>query len=413
MTLVERCAINFCGAIWRHWQRSRFAATKCAWLNFNHSRGRQNFCPLHIFQPAGVTARNQNRGELMRSRRIAFSTIAALLISSVSSLSHNAAAIAASTAGTVAFSSASNGAVQQLGVKLIGVSRTGGSTGAASVLCRTANGTATSGANYTAVSETLTWASGDSTVKYCRVQISDAAPFSGQKAFVMQLSGATGAAVGTPASTTITIYGNGTVGRVELSAPSYTVAQQGGSLKVTIDRTGSSSGWAAVSYATANGSAVAGTDYTTERGAVSWANGDTSPKTFTIPISNAKPFAGTKTLAIAIAGAQGALMGTTNTSAIVTIDGDGATAATTGTATLSWTAPTVDTNGEPITDLAGYNIYYGKSPTTMTSVIAVNSPASGSYTIKNLAAGTWYFAVASYNTQAMVSPHTSAVSKSI
>jgi Calx-beta domain len=349
----------------------------------------------------------------MRSRRIAFSTIAALLISSVSSLNHDGAAIAASTAGTVAFSSAANGAVQELGVKLIGVTRTGGSSGAASVLCRTANGTATSGTNYTAVSETLTWASGDSTVKYCRVQISDAAPFSGQKAFVMQLSGATGAGAGSPAATTITIYGNGTVGRVELSAPTYSVAQKAGTLTISIDRTGSSSGWAAVTFATANGTAVAGTDYTSERGAVSWANGDMSPKTFTIPISNAKPFAGTKTLAIAIAGAQGALMGTSNTSAIVTIDGDGTAGATTGTATLSWTAPTVDTNGEPVTDLAGYNIYYGKSPTTMTSVVGVNSPASGSYTISNLAAGTWYFAVASYNTQAMVSPLTAVVSKSI
>jgi Calx-beta domain/Fibronectin type III domain len=349
----------------------------------------------------------------MRSRRIAFSTIAALLISSVSSLSHDAAAIAASTAGTVEFSSAANGAVQQLGVKLIGVSRTGGSSGAASVLCRTANGTATSGANYTAASETLSWANGDSTVKYCRVQISDAAPFAGQKTFAMHLSGATGAVVGTPASTTVTIYGNGTVGRVELSAPTYSVAQKAGSLKISIDRTGSASGWAAVSYATANGTAVAGTDYTSERGAVSWANGDMSPKTINIPISNAKPFAGTKTLAVAIAGAKGALMGTTNTHAIVTIDGDGAGGTTTGTATLSWTAPTVDTNGEPITDLAGYNIYYGKSRTTMTSVIAVNSPASGSYVVKNLAAGTWYFAVAAYNTQAMVSPLTAVVSKSI
>jgi hypothetical protein len=349
----------------------------------------------------------------MRSRRIAFSTIAALLISSVSSLSHEAAAVAAGTAGTVEFSSAANGAVQELGVKLIAVTRTGGSSGAASVLCRTANGTATSGANYTAVSETLSWASGDSSVKYCRVQISDAAPFAGQKAFAMQLSAASGASVGSPASTTVTIYGNGTVGRVQLSAPTYSVSQKAGTLTISIDRTGSASGWAAVTYATANGTAVAGSDYTSERGAVSWANGDMSPKTFSIPISNAKPFAGTKTLAIAIAGAKGALMGTSNTSAIVTIDGDGTGGTTTGTATLSWTAPTVDTNGQPITDLAGYNIYYGKSPTTMTSVIAVNNPASGSYTIGNLAAGTWYFAVASYNTQAMVSPLTAVVSKSI
>jgi hypothetical protein len=348
----------------------------------------------------------------MRSRRIAFSMIAALLISSVVSLSLDAAANAASTAGTLAFSSAANGAVQNLGVKLIGVTRSGGSSGAASVVCKTVNGTATSGTSYTAVSETLNWASGDSAVKYCHVQISDATPFSGQKAFAMQLSGAAGAAVGTPASTTVTIYGNAAVGRLELTAPTFSVAQNAGSLTISIDRTGGASGWAAVAFATANGTAVAGTDYTSERGAVSWQNGDMSPKTFTIPINNSKPFTGTKTLAVAIASAQGALMGSSNTSAVVTIAGDAA-GTTTGTATLSWTAPTVDTNGEPVTDLAGYNIYYGKSPTTMTSVIAVNSPASGSYVVKNLAAGTWYFAVAAYNTQAMVSPLTAVASKTI
>jgi hypothetical protein len=349
----------------------------------------------------------------MRSRRIAFSTIAAVLISSVASLSIDAAANAASTAGTLAFSSAANGAAQNLGVKLIGVTRSGGSSGAASVVCKSVNGTATSGTNFTAVSETLNWANGDATEKYCRVEISDAAPFVGQKAFAMQLSAATGAAVAAPSSTTITIYGGGAVGRVELSAPTYSVKQNSGSLTISIDRTGSASGWAAVAFATANGTAVAGTDYTSESGGVSWQNGDMSPKTFTIPISNAKPFAGTKTLAIAIASAQGALMGTSNTSAIVTINGDGTATATTGSATLSWTAPTTDTNGAPITDLAGYNIYYGKSSTTMTSVINVNNPASGSYTVGNLAAGTWYFAVAAYNTQAMVSPLTTVVSKSI
>jgi hypothetical protein len=350
----------------------------------------------------------------MRSRRIAFSTIATLLISSVASLSLGTAANAASTAGTLAFASTANGAVENLGVKLIGVTRSGGSSGAASVVCKSVNGTATSGANYTAVSETLSWANGDATEKYCKVQISDASPFVGQKNFVVQLSGATGAAIGTPSSSTVTIYGNGTVGRVELSAPTYSVAQNGGSLTISIDRTGSASGWAAVAFATANGTAVAGTDYTSKSGSVIWQNGDMSPKTFSIPISNAKPFAGKKTLAIAIASAQGVLMGTSNTSAIVTINGDGAAATiTTGSATLSWTAPTTDTNGAPVTDLAGYNIYYGKSATTMTSVINVNNPASGSYTISNLASGTWFFSVAAYNTQAMVSPLPAAVSKSI
>jgi hypothetical protein len=33
--------------------------------------------------------------------------------------------------------------------------------------------------------------------------------------------------------------------------------------------------------------------------------------------------------------------------------------ATTGTATLSWSAPTTNTDGTPVTTLIGYHIYYG------------------------------------------------------
>src|SRR5438309_11629995 len=36
---------------------------------------------------------------------------------------------------------------------------------------------------------------------------------------------------------------------------------------------------------------------------------------------------------------------------------------TSGTATLSWLAPTTNTDGAALTDLAGYVIYYGPRPT--------------------------------------------------
>jgi hypothetical protein len=352
----------------------------------------------------------------MRPHLKAFPAISLLLISAASiffgaTLSGSSAANAAGTsAGTVSLRGSADAAPQNLGVKSVGVVRTGGSSGAASVLCRTVDGTAKAGSDYTAVSQVLKWASGDMTEKYCPVALNDAKPFSGPKTFLVELSAATGAALGT-ASSTFTIYGNATSGQVALSAPTYTVAQNAGSVTVTVDRTGGSTGWAAVDYATANGSATAGTDYTSERGVLTWASGDAAPKSFTIPISNAKPFGGKKTLAVAIAGAIDARLSGANTSAIVTINGDAA--ATTGTATLSWTAPTLDTNGSPLTNLAGYNLHYGKSPTTMTSVIAVNNPASGSYVIRNLAPGTWFFAVVAYDAQAVESAISNIASKTI
>jgi hypothetical protein len=248
------------------------------------------------------------------------------------------------------------------------------------------------------------------TPKTCVVPISNAVSFSGQKTFYVDLSNPTGAALGALSTTTVTIYGDEAVGRVALSAPTYAVAQNAGSVAISVNRTGGSSGWAAVGYATANGTAIAGAHYASERGMVSWANGDMRPKTIMIPISNAQPFTGTKTLVVAIAGAQGALMDTV-TSSVVTINGNAVT--TTGTATVSWTAPTLNTDGLPITDLAGYNLYYGTSSTTMTNVIAINNPATSSYLIRNLAPGTWYFAIVAYNTQARESTFSAIVSKPI
>jgi hypothetical protein len=348
----------------------------------------------------------------MHSQRIVFSTIAALVVFFAASLSGGATARASASTGTISLSSATAGAVENLGVRTIVVSRTGGSVGAASVLCSTANNTAVAGTDYTAVSRVITWASGDATAKSCNVAISNATPFSGQKTFYVKLSDPTNATLGANTTTKVTIYGDKGAGLVSLSAPTYTVAENAGSVTITLNRTNGSAGAASLNYATANGTAIAGTNYTTARGTIGWVNGDTTPKKIVIPISNAAPFTGTKKLAIAIAGAENASLGSV-TSAIVTINGDAATPTTTGTATLSWTAPTTDTNGAAITDLAGYNIYYGKTSTTMTNVINVNSPASGSYVIRNLAAGTWFFAVAAYNTQAMVSPLTAVVSKSI
>src|SRR4051812_2235406 len=64
-----------------------------------------------------------------------------------------------------------------------------------------------------------------------------------------------------------------------------------------------------------------------------------------------------------------------------------------GTATLSWTRPTNNTNGSPLRNLAGYRINYGASPDALKQSITVSDPAATSYTLEGLASGTWYFAI--------------------
>jgi hypothetical protein len=320
------------------------------------------------------------------------------------------AAHAGTTAGTLSIASPTYGVAENAGVEGIIVVRSGGSAGAATVLCRTSNYTAVAGQQYTAVSTKLTWASGDASPKRCSVPISTANPFAAQLKFYVELSGASGASLGSPVKTTVTIYGSAGAGTVSVSAPTFTVAQNVGAVTIKVNRTGGSAGAASVWYATANKTAIAGTDYTSERGVLRWANGESTAKTFSIPISNAKPFSGTKTLALALAGAAGVVLGSTS-SAIVTIDGDAA--ATAGAATLSWSRPTTNTDGSPLTNLAGYKIRYGRSSTAMTSILQVSNPATLQYEISNLSGGTWYFAIASYTAAAVESDLSAIASKTI
>jgi hypothetical protein len=76
----------------------------------------------------------------------------------------------------------------------------------------------------------------------------------------------------------------------------------------------------------------------------------------------------------------------------------GTTEGTTGTATLSWAAPTQNTDGTPLTDLAGFHVYYGTSASALTQVVDVSGASSTSVSVENLASGTYYFAVVAYTT---------------
>ena len=91
----------------------------------------------------------------------------------------------------------------------------------------------------------------------------------------------------------------------------------------------------------------------------------------------------------------------------------GSGSGSTGSATLSWTAPVRNTNGSALTDLAGYHIYYGNSTSAMTRVITVQNAGATTYTVANLSSGTWYFAVNAYTTAGTQSARSNTGSKAI
>jgi len=86
---------------------------------------------------------------------------------------------------------------------------------------------------------------------------------------------------------------------------------------------------------------------------------------------------------------------------------------TSGNATLSWQAPTTNTNGAPLTDLAGYRIYYGTSASNLSDTIPLTGVGLQTYVIVNLAPGTWYFAVKAIASTGVESALSDIVSKTI
>jgi hypothetical protein len=85
---------------------------------------------------------------------------------------------------------------------------------------------------------------------------------------------------------------------------------------------------------------------------------------------------------------------------------------TTGSATVKWTPPTANTNGTPVTDLAGIRIFYGNSASNLTQTLQIGANQTTA-TIANLASGIWYFAGAAYTTSGAQSAMSNVVSASI
>jgi hypothetical protein len=130
-------------------------------------------------------------------------------------------------------------------------------------------------------------------------------------------------------------------GTVAFSASTYAVAQNIGLLTVTVNRADGSRD-ATVAFSTANGTAIAGTDYTARNGTLTWASGDGAAKTISLPISNATPNSSDKTFTIE-------LSSPTNTMAL----GTPVTATVNIVAGTVAVAPAVSVQGNRLIDGAG------------------------------------------------------------
>jgi hypothetical protein len=71
--------------------------------------------------------------------------------------------------------------------------------------------------------------------------------------------------------------------------------------------------------------------------------------------------------------------------------------------TLNWQAPTQNSNGSTLTNLAGFKIHYGTASRDYSQVVALDNPGLNRYVVDSLPRGTYYFAITAYNTQGVES----------
>ena len=113
-----------------------------------------------------------------------------------------------------------------------------------------------------------------------------------------------------------------TPGTLQFSSVTYSVNENGGTATITVTRTAGSHGAVGVSYSTSNGTATAGADYAATNETLTWTDGDSSNKTFTVSITNDALDEANETFTVTLTNPTGGASLGSPSSAVVTITDD-------------------------------------------------------------------------------------------
>ena len=186
----------------------------------------------------------------------------------------------------------------------------------------TSNGTARAGIDYLATGGTLTFNPGQITNTFT-ISILTNSPSLGNLSVNLILTNATGGAfVDFPSNSVLTILE--APGALSFAATNFLVFENATNAIITVIRTGGSAGNVSVTAATSPGTASEGLDYVNTVALLAWLNGDSAPKTFTIPIVNDQRFEPNETVILTLSSPTGfAVVGTNGTATLTIIDDDG------------------------------------------------------------------------------------------
>src|SRR5438093_3965664 len=219
------------------------------------------------------------------------------------------------------FDSATYSVAEEGGSATITVTRTGVANDVSTVQYATSNGSATAPADYTSRSGTLTLNPGETTKTFTIPIINDTLD-ENDETINLTLSNPSGGTLGDTTTAVLTITDNDTAGTVQFSQASYSVTEGAASVTITVTRAGGAASGVTVDYATSNGTAAAGSDYTAKSGTLSFAAGVTS-KTFAIPIVKDTLDESDETVNLTLSNPTGgATLGTPDTAVLTVIDND-------------------------------------------------------------------------------------------
>ena len=217
--------------------------------------------------------------------------------------------------GNVVFSSPVYSVTENAGAASVSVLRAGGTATNISVVVSTADGTGVAGRHYLGITNTLTWGVGDNTPRTFSVTIIDNQLVDGNKTVNLVLSNpGGGASVGLPGQAVLTILDDDTApGVVGFATATYTVIENFGGKAVTLIRTNGFTGVVSVDFATLDGTAVAGVDYTGVTNTVVFQNGQTNRTVF-VPVIDNQLQEGNRTLALILFNPTNTTLARTNAS---------------------------------------------------------------------------------------------------
>ncbi|MCG6538005.1 MAG: S8 family serine peptidase, partial [Syntrophales bacterium LBB04] len=231
-------------------------------------------------------------------------------------------AVSALPATSIQLSTSGYTVAESGGTVTITATRTGGSAGAVSISYATSNGTAVAGSDYTSTSGTLSWADGDTANKTFTVPIINDTLDEINETFTVTLSSPTGGAtLGAPSSATVTITDDDPTPTVQFQSASSSGSEATTPAVITVTLSAASGLTVTVNYATSNGSATAGGDYTATSGTLTFNPGDTS-KTISVPITNDTAVEGNETFTVTLSSPSNATLGGTTTHTYTIIDND-------------------------------------------------------------------------------------------